>query len=42
MKGNILGDIRAENDKNMLEKAFFETSDYKSLLQPFQGVNIMI
>lgn len=32
MKGNILGDIRAENDSIMLDKAFLETSDYKSLL----------
>lgn len=33
MKGNILGDIRAENDVAMLDKAFLETSDYKSLLE---------
>lgn len=33
MKGNILGDIRAENDTSMLDKAFFETADYKSLLE---------
>ena len=33
MKGNILGDIRAENDLDMLEHAFLETSDYKALLE---------
>jgi len=33
MKANILGDIRAENDITMLDQAFFETSDYKSLLE---------
>ena len=32
MKGNILGDIRAENDTEMLSKAFYETPDYKTLL----------
>jgi len=32
MKANILGDIRAENDLAMLDKAFLETSDYRSLL----------
>lgn len=33
MKGNILGDIRAENDKSMLDKAFLETPDYKTLVE---------
>ncbi len=33
MKGNVLGDIRAENDSKMLESSFWETSDYKSLLE---------
>jgi GTPase SAR1 family protein len=33
MKGNILGDIRAENDTAMLDQAFLETSDYKTLLE---------
>ncbi len=33
MKGNILGDIRAENDSHMLSLAFYETPDYKSLLE---------
>jgi len=33
MKGNVLGDIRAENDSMMLETSFWETSDYKSLLE---------
>ncbi len=32
MKGNPLGDIRAENDVNMLEQAFIETQDYKTLV----------
>ncbi|HSX89121.1 MAG TPA: ATP-binding protein, partial [Pseudomonas sp.] len=32
MKGNILGDIRAENDEEMLNNAFLETQDYKTLL----------
>lgn len=33
MIGNLLGDIRAEQDTRMLEVAFLETSDYKSLLE---------
>ena len=33
MKGNILGDIRAENDSIMLDSAFYETADYKALLE---------
>lgn len=33
MKGNLLGDIRAEHDKEMLDKAFFPTSDYKTLVE---------
>jgi len=33
MTGNILGDIRAENDTSMLDQAFLETSDYKALLE---------
>lgn len=33
MKGNVLGDIRAEHDFKMLESSFWETSDYKSLLE---------
>jgi hypothetical protein len=33
VKGNILGDIRAEADIDMLSQAFFETSDYRSLLE---------
>jgi len=33
MKGNVLGDIRAENDIDMLNQAFFETPDYKSLIE---------
>lgn len=33
MKGNPLGDIRAESDTNMLEQAFWETADYKSILE---------
>ena len=33
MKGNILGDIRAENDTFMLDQAFLETADYKVLLE---------
>ncbi|MGE9762126.1 P-loop ATPase, Sll1717 family [Pseudomonas sp. PDM20] len=33
MKGNVLGDIRAEHDSKMLESSFWETSDYKSLLE---------
>lgn len=35
MKGNILGDIRAEHDKDMLERAFFETQDYRVLLESY-------
>ncbi|HDY84366.1 MAG TPA: ATP-binding protein [Methylophaga sp.] len=33
MRGNPLGDIRAENDEEMLDKAFLETADYKTLLE---------
>ena len=33
MRGNVLGDIRAENDTYMLDQAFLETTDYKSLLE---------
>jgi len=33
MKGNLLGDIRAENDKEMLDQAFFLTPDYKTLVE---------
>lgn len=32
MRGNSLGDVRAEND-NLLESSFLETSDYKALLE---------
>lgn len=32
MKGNLLGDVRAEND-SLLESSFLETSDYKALLE---------
>lgn len=35
MKGNILGDIRAEQDTQMLESAFWESSDYKALLESY-------
>lgn len=30
---NILGDIRAEEDKDMLDRAFFESPDYRTLLE---------
>lgn len=33
MSGNLLGDIRAEQDGLMLDAAFVETSDYKALLE---------
>lgn len=33
MKGNVLGDVRAEQDTKMLESAFWESSDYKALLE---------
>lgn len=33
MKGKILGDIRAEHDSTMLESSFWQTTDYKSLLE---------
>ncbi|MCS6094595.1 P-loop ATPase, Sll1717 family [Shewanella baltica] len=35
MKGNILGDIRAENDTSMLEATFWQTTDYKALLESY-------
>src|SRR6266403_758675 len=33
MKTNPLGDIRAENDHEMLDKVFYETPDYLSILE---------
>lgn len=33
MKTNPLGDIRAENDHEMLDRVFYETPDYRSLLE---------
>lgn len=33
MKGNVLGDIRAEHDAKMLEASFWPTTDYKALLE---------
>jgi hypothetical protein len=30
---NVLGDIRAEHDKHMLELAFYETPDYRTLIE---------
>lgn len=30
---NVLGDIRAEADKAMLDRAFFESADYRTLLE---------
>ncbi|HHH1320039.1 TPA: ATP-binding protein, partial [Yersinia enterocolitica] len=33
MKGNVLGDIRAEHDSKMLEASFWQTTDYKALLE---------
>lgn len=35
MRGNVLGDIRAEQDKSMLDTAFWESADYKSLLESY-------
>jgi|TARA_B110000908_G_scaffold171670_1_gene235248 hypothetical protein len=35
LKGNVLGDIRAEQDSKMLDEAFWESSDYKSLLESY-------
>lgn len=32
-KANILGDVRAEADTEMLDAAFYETPDYKTLLE---------
>lgn len=33
MKTNPLGDIRAENDHEMLDRVFYETPDYRSILE---------
>lgn len=33
MKGKVLGDIRAEHDFKMLDLCFWQTTDYKSLLE---------
>ncbi|MEQ5855271.1 hypothetical protein NFI08_06160 [Halomonas sp. EF61] len=35
MKGNVLGDIRAEQDRTMLDTAFWESADYRSLLESY-------
>lgn len=35
MNGNVLGDIRAEQDSAMLDSAFWESSDYKALLESY-------
>ncbi|GKX45583.1 P-loop ATPase, Sll1717 family [Pectobacterium carotovorum] len=35
MKGNVLGDIRAEHDSKMLEVSFWQTTDYKALLESY-------
>jgi hypothetical protein len=35
VKGNVLGDIRAEQDTKMLDEAFWESSDYRSLLESY-------
>ena len=35
ISGNVLGDIRAEHDSKMLEATFWESSDYKSLLESY-------
>ncbi|KJY79787.1 P-loop ATPase, Sll1717 family [Vibrio nigripulchritudo] len=35
MKGNVLGDIRAEHDTSMLESSFWQTTEYKSLLESY-------
>jgi hypothetical protein len=35
VKGNILGDIRAENDTRMLETAYYESADYKALVESY-------
>ncbi len=35
MKVNVLGDIRAEQDTKMLELSFWESSDYKALLESY-------
>ncbi|EGR5154924.1 ATP-binding protein, partial [Vibrio cholerae] len=35
MKGNVLGDIRAENDTRMLDCAYYESSDYKALVESY-------
>ena len=32
MIGKLLGDIIAENDSHMLDKAFLETTDFKTLV----------
>jgi hypothetical protein len=35
LRGNVLGDIRAEQDTSMLDAAFWESADYKSLLESY-------
>jgi len=33
MRANVLGDLRAEADGNMLSRAFLETADYRTLIE---------
>lgn len=37
MKANRLGDVRAEHDTKMLEQAFYETPDYRTIIEPENG-----
>jgi len=32
---NVLGDIRAESDAKMLQAAFYESADYRALVESF-------
>lgn len=42
MKANILGDARAEVDRGMLDVAFLETPDYRTLIEPPQDKTIIV
>lgn len=42
MKANRLGDIRAEHDTKMLDLAFYETPDYRTIIEPENGSKSII
>lgn len=41
MISNVLGDLRAEHDHDMLNAAFYETPDFKSIIE-FHGKSVIV